>query len=232
MAAELAAYEGELNNAQNYLAQVRNRAMAGKTATKYVAPSALTLGSASSDGSGMEADHANPNTILGAIFQERALEFAGEFLRKQDLIRWKLLKTALDEASADIEALATMTGPYAAYAAYASDKEKDGREYKAYPLYWKEDHARQRIIFYGLDPDEIGKAPADYSVIEPNGWKVQESYISTEAFRNSTTGNYTFNCLYRNAFDDPYPRSVWPMYAATMNAMQGALVNDYGYAQY
>ena len=232
MAAELAAYEGELNNAQNYLAQVRNRAMAGKTATKYVAPSALTLGRASSDGSGMEADHANPNTILGAIFQERALEFAGEFLRKQDLIRWKLLKTALDEASADIEALATMTGPYAAYAAYASDKEKDGREYKAYPLYWKEDHARQRIIFYGLDPDEIGKAPADYSVIEPNGWKVQESYISTEAFRNSTTGNYTFNCLYRNAFDDPYPRSVWPMYAATMNAMQGALVNDYGYAQY
>ena len=104
----------------------------------------------------MEADHANPNTILGAIFQERALEFAGEFLRKQDLIRWKLLKTALDEASADIEALATMTGPYAAYAAYASDKEKDGREYKAYPLYWREDHARQRIIFYGLDPDEIG----------------------------------------------------------------------------
>ena len=74
--------------------------------------------------------------------------------------------------------------------------------------------------------------PADYSVTDPNGWKLQERYISTEAFRNSTTGNYSYNYLYRNPFDDPYPRSVWPMYAATMTAMQGALVNDYGYAQF
>ena len=124
-----------------------------------------------------------------------------------------------------------MTGAYAAYAPYAKDKTKDDRTYKAYPIFWKEDHASQKIVFFGLDSDEIGKTPSDYSVTEPNGWKVQESYISTEAFINATTGNYTFNCLYRNAYDDPYPRSVWPMYAATMNAMQGALVNDYGYDQ-
>jgi len=231
MAAELAAYQGDLAGAKNYLGQVRDRAMAGKTATKYTAVNDLTLGSASSDGSGMEADHANPATILGAIFQERALEFAGEFLRKQDLIRWKLLKTALDEESSDLSDLANMTGAYAAYAPYAKDKTKDDRTYKAYPIFWKEDHASQKIVFFGLDSDEIGKTPSDYSVTEPNGWKVQESYISTEAFINATTGNYTFNCLYRNAYDDPYPRSVWPMYAATMNAMQGALVNDYGYDQ-
>lgn len=244
MGAELAAYTGDLSAAQNYLGEVRNRAMAGENATKYTAVSALTIGSATTtDGKGMITDHKDGSTILGAIYNERALEFAGEFLRKQDLIRWGLLKDALDEECKDLKDLAQMKGAYAKYDAYAKDKqvkekEKDElgnevevvvREYRAYPLFWKEDHANQRIIFFGLDDSEIGKEPADYSVLEPNGWKKQENYISTEAFRNSTTGYYSFDRLYRNAFNDPWPRSVWPMYDATMNAMQGALRNDYGY---
>ncbi|MBQ5985315.1 MAG: RagB/SusD family nutrient uptake outer membrane protein [Bacteroidales bacterium] len=231
MGAELAAYTGDLSTAQSWLGEVRNRAMSGKQATKYTPVGSLTAGSASSDGSGMIADHANPSTILGAIYAERALEFAGEFLRKQDLIRWGLLKTALDEESADLENLAKMQGAYSAYAAYATDRETEGRQFKTYPLYWKEDKANQRIVFFGLEADEIGKAPADYSVTEPNGWTLQERYISTEAFRNSTTGRYAYEHLYRNAYDDPWPRSVWPMYNLTMSAMQGALRNDYGYAQ-
>ncbi|MBQ9653726.1 MAG: RagB/SusD family nutrient uptake outer membrane protein [Bacteroidales bacterium] len=229
MGAELAAYEQDLTTAQAWLGEVRDRAMAGKTATKYTAADALTLGSAAKDGSGMIADHKDKTTILGAIFNERALEFAGEFLRKQDLIRWGLLKDALDEECADLKALANMTGDYAAYAAYATDRNTDGRDFKTYPLYWKEDKANQRIVFFGLDDNEIGKTPSDYTAIEPNGWNVQERYISSEAFRNSTTGKYSYDWLYRNSFDDPWPRSVWPMYNLTMSAMQGALKNDYGY---
>ena len=232
MGAELAACTGALDKAQTYLGEVRDRAMGGAASSKYTAVSALTIGSAGTDGNGMIADHANQSTILGAIFQERALEFAGEFLRKQDLIRWGLLKIALDEESADLKNLAEMKGAYAAYDAYATDRETDGRTFRTYPLYWRENHAAQKIEFYGLDADEIGNAPADYSVAEPNGWVVMERYISSEAFRNSTTGAYTWDYLYRNAFDDPYPRSVWPMYNLTMSTMQGALVNDYGYAQF
>ena len=181
---------------------------------------------------GMIADHNNQATILGAIYQERALELAGEFVRKQDLIRWGLLKIALDEEKADLEDLAKMQGAYAAYAPYATERTTDDRTFKTYPLYWRENHAAQKIEFFGLDAAEIGQAPADYSVAEPNGWKIQERYISTEAFRNTTTGAYTWNNFYRNALDDPYPRSVWPMYNLTMSTMQGALVNDYGYAQF
>ncbi|MCR5519390.1 MAG: RagB/SusD family nutrient uptake outer membrane protein [Bacteroidales bacterium] len=232
MGAELAACTNDLTKAQNYLGEVRNRAMAGNTASKYTAVGSLSLGSASTDMNGMIADHANQSTILGAIFQERALELAGEFVRKQDLIRWGLLKIALDEEKADLESLANMTGNYAAYAAYAKEyTTDDSRTYKAYPLYWRENHDAQKIEFFGLDADEIGKTPSDYSAANPNGWIIQEKYISTEAFRNSTLGNYTWNYLYRNSFNDPYPRSVWPMYAQTMSAMQGALVNDYGYPQ-
>lgn len=240
MGAELAAYTGDLTTAQGYLGQVRDRAMAGKSAPKYTAASALTLGSATAtDGKAMIDDHKDASTILGAIYNERALEFAGEFLRKQDLIRWGLLKDALDEECIDLKNLAEMKGAYAKYDAYAVDKEvkekdEDGvekvvRTFRAYPIFWKEDHANQKIIFFGLDDDEIGKEPADYSVLEPNGWTKQASYIGTEAFRNSNTGKYSYERLYRNAFDDPWPRSIWPMYDATMNAMQGALRNDYGY---
>ena len=232
MGAELAACTGDLGKAQTYLGEVRKRAMAGKTATKYTAVDALTLGAAGTDGNGMITDHANQSTILGAIYQERALELAGEFIRKQDLIRWGLLKTALDEEKADLEDLAKMQGAYAAYAAYATERTTDDRTFKTYPLYWRENHAAQKIEFFGLDADQIGQTPADYTVAEPNGWKIQERYISTEAFRNSTTGAYTWNYFYRNALDDPYPRSVWPMYNLTMSTMQGALVNDYGYAQF
>jgi len=232
MGAELAACTGDLGKAQTYFAEVRDRAMGSKTATKYVATNALTLGSAGTDGNGMIADHNNQNTILGAIFQERALELAGEFVRKQDLIRWGLLKTALDEESADLEDLAKMQGDYAAFNAYATDRETDGRTFRTYPLYWRENHAAQKIEFFGLDADQIGKTPADYTTTDPNGWVVMERYISSEAFRNTTSGAYTWNYLYRNAQDDPYPRSVWPMYNLTMSTMQGALVNDYGYAQF
>ena len=232
MGAELAACTGDLGKAQTYFSEVRDRAMGSKTATKYVATNALTLGSAGTDGNGMIADHNNQNTILGAIYQERALELAGEFIRKQDLIRWGLLKTALDEESADLEDLAKMQGDYAAFNAYATDRETDGRTFRTYPLYWRENHAAQKIEFFGLDADQIGKTPADYTTTDPNGWVVMERYISSEAFRNSTSGAYTWNYLYRNAQDDPYPRSVWPMYNLTMSTMQGALVNDYGYAQF
>ena len=180
----------------------------------------------------MVADHNDPSTILGAIFTERALEFAGEFLRKQDLIRWGLLKIALDEEAADLENLAKMQGPYAAYAEYAKARvSDDGREFLTYPLYWRELPKEQKIEFFGLDEDEIGKTPTDYTVTEPNGWEVSERYISSEAFRSAETGLYRWEVLYRNAFDDPYPRSVWPLYESNLSTMQGALVNDYNYSQ-
>lgn len=38
------------------------------------------------------------DAFFNAIVEQRAFEFAGESLRKADLIRWNLLKTKLDEA--------------------------------------------------------------------------------------------------------------------------------------
>lgn len=234
MAAELAAYQNELDYAKTCLSQVRNRACVGGDFTKYTAVDNLSAGNASSKADAMISDHNDPSTILGAIYTERALELAGEMVRKQDLIRWGLLKIALDETSAEMEDMARMQGNFAAFHDYSTPKdivdEKSGevlRTVDNYKVFWRP--TLNGIEIFGLEPSQIGQVPSDYSETEPNGWKKQD-FLNTEAFYNATTGLYRWNILYRNDFNDPYPRSVWPMYALTMSAMQGALVNDYGYA--
>ena len=51
--------------------------------------------------------------MLKAIQKERLLEFPGEMLRKQDLIRWNLLGTAVRQTVTDMRALRDRTGKYA-----------------------------------------------------------------------------------------------------------------------
>lgn len=99
MAAEL---ENELNGptaAAPYLKKIRQRAFdqsdwAEKVDT-YV--DALTTKEA----------------MFNAIVDEQAFEFCGEMLRKQNLIRWNLLKTKIDEAKQKMYALRDRTGEYA-----------------------------------------------------------------------------------------------------------------------
>lgn len=64
--------------------------------------------------------------MFNAIVDETKFEFSGEMLRKQELIRWNLLKTKLDETKAKMYALRDRTGEYAdvpskVYYRYASD---------------------------------------------------------------------------------------------------------------
>lgn len=51
--------------------------------------------------------------MLQAIQKERMLEFPGEMLRKQDLIRWNLLGKNVKETVTNMKALRDRTGDYA-----------------------------------------------------------------------------------------------------------------------
>lgn len=93
MLAEVCNELGEIEDAKDYLLQVRTRAFKGDEAK---AAAGLDLSS--------------KEAVFNAIVDERALEFVGEFLRKSDLIRWNLLKTKMDEAKADMTELTTREG--------------------------------------------------------------------------------------------------------------------------
>ena len=73
--------EGNPANAAQYLKPILDRALPASKVTTY-----------------MNQATANHDAFFNAIVEQRAFEFAGESLRKADLIRWNLLKTKLDEA--------------------------------------------------------------------------------------------------------------------------------------
>lgn len=238
MAAELAAYAGELDKAKQYLLEVRERAYKGNESEAAAYVNGLTIGSAVGNDDAAIADYKTEGSIMKAIIDERALELVGEQIRKQDLIRWGLLKIKLDEASKDLEDLAKMQGAYAAYAPYSepyevkNDKKEVIGSCQVYPLYWRQN--ANGIEIFGLEADEIGMTPADYTETEPNGWIVKENYISSQVFWNSkgtwdNAADYRWSALYKNDFNDPYPRSVWPFFDVVLTSMQGAIVNDFGY---
>lgn len=134
MAAEITNELGNLNEAKGFLSQVRERAYAGNESmvTNYI--------------NGL----ADKNAVFNAIVDERALEFVGEFLRKADLIRWNLLNTKLDEAKAEMTALAQRTDEV--YYSYNADG--------------------MGLTFWGLDPAQSGISP------EGSQWILAEDYFS------------------------------------------------------
>jgi hypothetical protein len=85
--------------------------------------------------------------MFNAIVEEHKLEFSGEMLRKEALIRWKLLKTKLDEAKTKMYALRNRTGEYA-------DVPEN--------LYYKYANDNESLIIYGLNRGETEDKSSEY----------------------------------------------------------------------
>lgn len=96
MAAEMANELNQLDKAQGYFQQVRERATDATEAAAYIAENA-----------------ANKADMLEAIKEERKLEFVGEFLRKGDLIRWNELGAKVRESVEDYLDLKNTRNDYA-----------------------------------------------------------------------------------------------------------------------
>lgn len=144
----------------------------------------------------MAAATASKESFFNAIVDQRALEFAGESLRKADLIRWNLLKTKLDEAKTKMTQLINREGPY------ADLPEK---------LYHKIGDDNETLIIYGLnhgDTDEIG-ASLNYE-------------SSTTWFNPDDLTSELINALYQN---DPDQHQFWPIWQTFIDSSNGQLTN-------
>ncbi|NDV77977.1 RagB/SusD family nutrient uptake outer membrane protein [Dysgonomonas sp. 511] len=146
----------------------------------------------------MDKATASKSAFFDAIVEQRAFEFAGETLRKADLIRWNLLKVKLDEAKAKMLDLANRTGAYADLPA---------------KLYFKTDETdNETLIIYGLnhgETDAIGETLTGYAKAD---WIKPDKL--TEALINS---------LYQK---DPDQNQVWPIWQTFIDYSNGALTND------
>ena len=128
---------------------------------------------------------ASKEAFFNGIVEQRAFEFAGEMLRKADLIRWNLIDEKMAEAKTRMQQLRNREGAYA-----------DLPEY----LYTKT--IGENIIIYGLnhgDTDDQGKA------LEAEGYERSKSkWLGEEKITDDLIDG-----LYVNT---PSTHAYWPIW--------------------
>lgn len=167
----------------------------------------------------LTAASAGHDEFFETIVEQRKFEFAGEMLRKVDLIRWNMLGSKLAEAKADMKALAERTGKYANlpeniyYRTLAKDDTPEtGRT-------WDDTVVGETVEIYGLeqgDTDDGGKALTGYS---------KKTWLPADATKAVITENH-INSLY---IGEPDKRQFWPIWQVFISSSNGFLTNDYDY---
>ena len=151
---------------------------------------------------------ASQQAFREGIYDQRALEFAGEALRKADLVRWGIIDQKMEEAKNKLTALANRTGQYAGL----PDK-----------VYINNSEDANTIQYYGLsmgenDPDKI-------SAIESEGWESKSWFGSAD---KPTLTDDIINGLY---VQQPSMNCLWPIWQYFIDTSNNMLNNDGNYGQ-
>ncbi len=187
MAAEA---ENELNgpaNAVQYLRPILNRALPAEKVNALIAQYS-----------------ASKEAFRQGIRDQRKFEFAGEMLRKQDLIRWGILDQTLAETKVKLQQLAKREGAYADLPA------------KLYYTYID----KQTLKIYGLNHGETDDQGDELRKEE--GWE-SKGWITSNDEPNLTED--IINGYY--VVDKPSQHCVWPLPQLVINNSSGTLNNDF-----
>ena len=148
---------------------------------------------------------ASQQAFREGIYDQRALEFAGEALRKPDLVRWGNIDQKMAEAKEKLTALQQRTGIY------------EGLPDKAYINNAEDANA---IQVYGLNKGEDN--PSDDI---KNNWESKNWFESSGKFvltQEYIDGLYTVQ---------PSTHCLWPIWQTFINASNNMLNNDGIYGQ-
>lgn len=146
-------------------------------------------------------DHlADKESFFDAVKDQRAFEFAGEMLRRADLIRWGILKAAIDKTKEDLAALRDRSGKFSTY---------------SNNIYWRVKKDEIEAEIYGFNPNEN----EDKTVTDPSGGWTRRGWFSS-------ISDNTINNLY---LENPDEKMYRPIPASIITANLGVLQNDYNY---
>lgn len=204
MAAEAANEMGQLDVAKEYLRKVRMRAYNNDAAAVDASMASIS----------------SKDAMFKALFTERALEFCGEMVRKQDLIRWGLLGDAIDEAKAKMQAIRT----YGTYTSTITGRSYDYSQVGPY-YYYKVDGDQLDMQFSTLteDPTLLAAGYTQWYEEETGDSGAKEKKY--EYVKESKLKDEKIELIYLR---DPDTRQYWPIFSAAI-ANNYMLVNDYGY---
>lgn len=151
---------------------------------------------------------ASQQAFREGIYEQRALEFAGESLRKADLVRWGNIDEKMAEAKEKLKALQTRTGDY------------EGLPDKVY-INGAEDYTK--IEMYGFNRGEDD--PAVISELNDAGWESKNWFVSSDKYTledNYIEGLYTVQ---------PSTHCLWPIWQTFIDKSNTMLNNDGNYGQ-
>ena len=149
---------------------------------------------------------ASQQAFREGIYDQRALEFAGEAIRKADLVRWGNIDAKMAEAKAKLTRLAKRTGEYAGLPDKVFiNKAEDANNIEVYGLNMGEDDA---TIINTLD-----------------GWESKNWFGSAD---KPTLTEDIIDGLFVNT---PSTNCLWPIWQCFIDASNNMLNNDGNYGQ-
>lgn len=149
---------------------------------------------------------ASQQAFREGIYEQRAFEFAGEALRKPDLIRWGIVDQKMAEAKTKLKALQQRTGAY------------EGLPDK---VYINNAENKDEIQMYGFN-----KGEDDANVINTlEGWESKNWFVSS--------GEYVLTDDYIDGLYTVTPSThcLWPIWKVFIDASNTMLNNDGTYGQ-
>lgn len=148
---------------------------------------------------------ANQNAFFNGIVEQRAFEFAGEMLRKADLVRWGIIDEKMAEAKQKLTDLSNRAGSYADL---------------PLKVYYKNEG--ENIVVYGLNH---GDTDAEGAALD--GYSSKQWFVDSKTNANLITEDY-INGLY---VGKPSLNCLWPIWQTFIEKSNGLLNNDGNYGQ-
>lgn len=151
---------------------------------------------------------------LDNIKAERGFEFAGENIRKYDLMRWGMLKSAIDKANENLINLRDFTGKYADVPQV---------------IYYKNDDSQlaatgeRAIVIYGLNRGET----EDKTITEPNAGWIKKTWV--QAVSSTTSKPVLDDVIGKMYVGNPDKKQLLPIMKSILDVSNNVLSNDYGY---
>lgn len=143
--------------------------------------------------------------FFNGIVEQRGFEFAGEMLRKADLVRWGIIDEKMAEAKQKLTDLSNRAGRYADL---------------PLKLYFKNEG--ENIVIYGLNH---GDTDAEGAALE--GYSSKQWFVDSKTNTNLLTEDY-INGLY---VGKPSLNCLWPIWQTFIEKSNGLLNNDGNYGQ-
>ena len=161
------------------------------------------------------ADVGTKTLTLEALQEERKLEFAGEYIRKWDLMRWGILKEALMNAR---ERLDDLRENHEAHVLYFKYKEDNSYLQAGAKDYTGADVVRGYVIeeVYGMRLDETDTPTGDRWL--SGKCKFMEKLVDTDYILYDYSDPESINS-----------HQYWPIFSTIIGASNGILFNNYGY---